>query len=601
MDSSNIVVNNIPAKKQCLKDPMPYLIVTPLSCLCKICNASETQKRHSVMSISQKSVRAHFTKHHEDIFVLGKFTSISITLGAAKLAATNGGWKEQLLNGNPSSVETHTICTTCNSTFGKKGKNYARHLKTNDKCTEVSKARVECIQLICGGWFPLPKSATIPTLANNFPSSLDITCRMPKASCTTIGQVAKLLEPFLDESSDVGSWPNILISLVSEHGVNFGVHVKSTLQHIVSALADNPVLALLNQCADKYADHFSSIAAVIPGNILGTVQNFISASIDDAKNYRTIFCARHSYAQIKSYLHHLFAFLFIRRCPILQPYIDHINDESTPFSVDQSFEYAFIPSLLYDLAHEVPTQFGQNTWLLEHAQLYCFRLLPNGMPILDSSGWSATKLSSALHAVRAGICGKMATERFSTDTGLAPAQKHAESIRDCIFVNMISRWIRWLRDQDRNRMSARSILYDAMENIIIDGIMFKKEIYSNLVPILYDLFYEQFNSFFKGDDWKEALDLNKGISMNNWYKCDFKVEGTDLSALELKDDAQYKDIKKLCSILELTLYGLGLGAGRLEQVSEISITAFRWAYNCFYYGLGSFKKGSIQSKPGCRF
>lgn len=406
-------------KREYLTDPMVHLIVTPLHCICKICYASETKKKHSVTSISSQTVRLHYKKHHKDQFVLGKFNNISICLAAAKLAATNGGWKEQLLRDDSSLVETHTICTSCNSSFGKKGKNYGRHLKNNNQCSETSKARVNCIQLICGGWFPIPNSATISTPVNNTPSSLDITRRMPKASCSPLGHFANCLEPFLDEASDIGSWPNILISSLSKHGFHFGEYVKSTLQEIVST--NDPVLCLLNQCADKYADHFPSIAALIPGNILGTVQNFISASVDDAKNYRTVFSARHSYTPIKSYLHHLFAFLFIRKCPILRPYIDHINDQSTPFSVDQSFEYAFIPSLLYDLSTEVPVQFGQNTWLLEHAQLYCFRLLPNGQPLLNSAGWSAGKLSSALHAVRAGICGKMATETFSTDTGLAPA------------------------------------------------------------------------------------------------------------------------------------------------------------------------------------
>ena len=598
MADFSIATKNIAAaeKRQLLTDPMPHLIVTPLHSICKICYANDTERKHSVTSTSPKYIRLHYKTHHQDQFELGKFNNISIRLAAAKLAATNGGWKEQLLRDDPSLVETHTICTNCNTSFGKRGKNYARHLKKNDKCSEASKKRGSCIQLICGGWFPIPPdSATNPSQVNNTPSSLDITCRMPKASCSPIGHYANLLMPFLDEASDIGSWPNVLILSLSKYGAHFGEYVKSTLQQIVSA--NDPVLSLLNQCADKYADHFQSIAALIPGNILGTVQNFVSASVDDAKNYRAVFSARHSYTPIKSYLHHLFAFLFIRKCPILQPYIDHINDPSTPFSVDQSFQYAIIPSLLYDLANEVTVQFGQNTWLLEHAQLYCFRLLPNGQPCLNKPGWSAGKLSSALHAVRAGICGKMATETFSTETGLAPAQNHAESIRDCIFVNMISRWIRGLRDQDRNSMNSRSILYDAMENIIIDGILFKKEIYSNLVPILYNLFYEQFESFFRGDDWKEALNLGKGVSMNNWFKCNFDVEGTDLSALDLKQDAESKDIEKLCSILELTLFGLGLGAARLEQVSHISLTAFQWNYNCFYYGMGSLKKGSISAKP----
>eukprot|EP00957_Ditylum_brightwellii_P020405 1538707-Ditylum_brightwellii.AAC.1 len=136
-------------------------------------------------------------------------------------------------------------------------------------------------------------------------------------------------------------------------------------------------------------------------------------------------------------------------------------------------------NLLYDLAREVPAQFRAKTWLLEHAQLYCFRL-SGGQPILDGAGWGATKLSSALHAVRAGVCGMMTTQQFNMGTGFEPAQKYAVEVRDCAFVNIISRWMRWLRDQDRNQMSARSIYYDPMENIIIDGIVFRKEIYSNL-------------------------------------------------------------------------------------------------------------------------
>jgi hypothetical protein len=117
--------------------------------------------------------------------------------------------------------------------------------------------------------------------------------------------------------------------------------------------------------------------------------------------------------------------------------------------------------LFYDLAREVPPQLGVNTWLLEHAQLYCFRL-SGGQPILDGYGWGATKLSSALHAVRAGVCGKMITEQFTRDTGLRQANEYAKEVRDCVFVNIITRWICWLREQDKTQMNARSIYYDPM-------------------------------------------------------------------------------------------------------------------------------------------
>jgi len=595
-DLGNVLIID-PAQKECLSDPMPHLIVTPLNCICKICSEDTTTNKHAIIKIGRGPVRAHFKKFHNDKFVLIPFQNLSINLDVAKLRATKGGWREQLPKDKSPTVQKHTICTGCNATFGRDSNNFKRHIiKGGNACREAMKSRGDCIQLICGGWFPIPSAASILPLPS---TSLDRSRRMPKSTCTTLQQYDKLLEPFVTESSIVGSWSKVLISSISIHGDKFGKYILSSLHAILEAQkSPNPVLALLNQCADKYANHFSSIAAIIPGNILSTVQNFNSVSIDDAQNYRSVFSARHSYAQIKSYLHHLFAFLLIRQCPLLQPYIDDINDETTTFSIDGSFQYAFIPSLLYDLAREVPAQFGAKTWLLEHAQLYCFRL-SGGQPILDGAGWGATKLSSALHAVRAGVCGMMTTQQFNTGTGFEPAQKYAVEVRDCAFVNIISRWMRWLRDQDRNQMSARSIYYDPMENIIIDGIVFKKEIYTNLVPILYKLFLEQFELFFCGDEWKDALDLKRGVIMKNWYQFDFDIEGCNMSLVELKDETDPSgDIEKLCSILELTLYGLGLGSGRLEQVIHISTTAFKWAHNCFYYGLGSLKRGSIKAKSG---
>ena len=146
-------------------------------------------------------------------------------------------------------------------------------------------------------------------------------------------------------------------------------------------------------------------------------------------------------------------------------------------------------------------------------------------------------------------------------------------------------------------MNARSIYYDPMENIIIDGIMFKKEIYSNLIPRIYQLFHKQFELFFKGDEWKHVLDLTKGVEMINWYNFDFKVEGCNPMLIELNEESS-GDIEKLCALLELSLFGLGLGSSRLEQVSNISTTAFAWGYDCLYYAMTSRKRGSIKAKSG---
>lgn len=581
-----------PHTKEILSDPMQHLIVTPLSTICKICqdDNDEEKSRHAIFATKQKPVRNHFKKWHSNRFDINKFSNITTKLAVAKHQAVNGGWRDQTPKDAPQRVERHTVCTGCGNTFGKDSNNFKRHTNKSSTCNDSTKVKKDCILLICGGWFPIPEKAP-----QHFPPSLDRTIRMPASTCTTIQQYEKQLEKFVGESSTVGNYAQVLLTSVSKHGDMFGEYVKQSLQEIFGAQKKpEPVLALLNQCADKYADHVSSILAVIPGDILSTVQNFNPTSIDDSQNYRSIFSARHSYAQIKSYLHHLFAFLLIRKCPLLDPYIEDINNE-TGFSVEDSFQYAFIPSLLYDLSREVPPNFGEQTWLLEHAQLYCFRL-SHGEPVLYGSGWGANKLSAALHTIRAGVCGMMTTKQFTTETGVAPAHEYAKQVKKCHFVNISSRWIRGLRDQYRTEMNARSIYYDPMENIVIDGIMFKKEIYSQLVPTLYNLFCEQFKLFFDGDQWKKVLDLTKGVTMKNWYKCDFTVEDCDMALLELKEDTSGGDIEKLCSILELSLFGVGLGPGRFGEVSDLLTTAFHWAYNCFYYGLVSRKRGSMKAK-----
>lgn len=588
--------NNQQAGKQILCNPIGHVIVTPINCICKICFDAEDTKKHAIFTIAQKSLRTHFKHHHGGRFELKKFNNITTILRAQQLKAINGQWRNQ----QPPTpiIEKHTMCSGCGKTFGKRSKHFKRHtLNANPNCKESAKVKTDCAKLICGGWFPIPSATTEEQPLHHLPSSLDKSARMPAAACITMHQYEVILQKYVDESSIVGNWPKVLSTFVAKHGENsMGEYVQTSLNDIICARrSPDPVLAQLIECSNMFADHFTSVHSVVPGNILSAVQNFNTTGMDDSQNYRSIFSVRKTYTSIKHYFHHLLAFLFINKCPLLDTYISDINDPT--FSVEDAYKYAMIPSLIYDLARQRPPKFGELTWLVEHAQIYCFRL-ESGEAILDDPGWGASKLSTALHAIRAGICGKLLTKDFTSQMKLDVEESIAIEIqKEGYFVNMISRWIRELREQYKKQLTKRSVHYDAMENIIINGIVFKKSIYTQLVPILYKLFREQFSLFFDGDEWEKVLDLSKAINVRNWFKLEFSVEGCHELMLEVLEKPS-GDIPKLCAMLEFCLFGFGVGACRLEEVTSLSTTQFYWSNERVYYGISSDKRGSSKANSG---
>ena len=69
---------NTPTTKEPLSDPMQHLIITPLHCICTICQGDKYKSQHATFTISQKAVREHYKKEHDDKFVLGKFKKLGL-------------------------------------------------------------------------------------------------------------------------------------------------------------------------------------------------------------------------------------------------------------------------------------------------------------------------------------------------------------------------------------------------------------------------------------------------------------------------------------------------------------------------------------------
>ena len=379
-------------------------------------------------------------------------------------------------------------------------------------------------------------------------------------------------------------------------------NLSSIVDDIYLALKAPPQpLKTLIECCDYYTTMLPTITNMLPGDVRSFLLNFKTKDYgyqDESEERASIFSERQSENQTKSYLHHLLAFLYTMKCPILDRYLNHINSDKW-VSVEHSYEYAFFSSIVYDLSREAPRRFGTTTWLTLHAQIYCFqRQDRGGRVVLNGSGWGSQKLSAALYAIRACICGKMLTTTSSTEfPGFTEAVNMALGLQASNFANTISPWICQLRNDYAEQPNSRSIRVGWNGDIFIDGVCFHRSIYESLIPKVYSLFYDIFEEHIDGEDWKEVLNLRLPVGMRNWNKCEYAVGDCNSMGIILKKDVDTHVMQKLCALIEFSLLGLGLAPGRFQEVCRLDVTMFKW-YHCLYYGFVSKKKGSYKSAAG---
>lgn len=587
------------SNKEILSDPFGLLSVTPLGCICLLCadeGGTAVGSTKATFSSTPRAVRSHFQQHHYDDFDLpNRLPNLSANLTAATQEATKE-WRKHVTS--PLKVRQKICCDKdaggCGKQYGDNHSNYNRHVKdSNGRCLKTMKASVDCVQLKCGRWMVVPEGEELfSQQQRKLPTSLNLEECMPTTASKPLHEYATILRPLIKDSDSVDAWKKVQLPLMSSP--NFVPETMESLKKTSNSQQQpSHVLRTLLQCVDFYIERIGTILSILPGNVKNVVQNFIAN--DDVDNAPSIFSERRSYKTVTSYMHHLMAFLVAHDCPYLIPYTNQIIKRG--FDVEAAYKYGFIPSLIYDLVCEVPNQVGGKTWLLWHALLYCYEV-HDGKLSLNSSGWGAQKLSTALHAIRAAVCGKMSMIKLNNSSGLAPLTNMAAHVQATYFINTICPSIRQLRVQYNLLPHSRRVNFDEHENVYVDGMKFSEEKYSRLIPIIYEMFQNEFESCFEGDEWKEILNLEHEVIVSNWLQCSVQVNECHLSDLSLKEDGRLVDLQKLCALLEFSLLGFGLGVGRHMEVESIELNAFSWLQSSLFYGLVSRKTGSVLAREG---
>ena len=359
------------SNKKVMEQPFPFITVSPVQSTCKICNKTFITNRDNL--------RKHMTSTHSDDYSFPQWSGISAALSTKEQEAKSH-WKSFVKR--PFKFENRPHCNKCNKVFSRIDA-FHRHLRdSSDGCNEGCKTMVRCVQLSCGGWYVIPPddplyhpTSTTPSASSSIlpPCSLDLSARMPKGSNIKLSEYAAKLLPFIKPKYTAKSWPKVLMTLMNDD--NFP-NLSSIVDNIYHALKAPPQpLKTLIECCDYYITMLPTIINFLPGDVRSFLLNFKTKDYgyqDESEERASIFSERQSENQTKSYLHHLLAFLYTMKCPILDRYLNHINSDKW-VSVEDSYEYAFFSSIVYDLSREAPRRFGTTTWLTLHAQIYCFQ------------------------------------------------------------------------------------------------------------------------------------------------------------------------------------------------------------------------------------
>ncbi len=143
--------------------------------------------------------------------------------------------------------------------------------------------------------------------------------------------------------------------------------------------------------------------------------------------------------------------------------------------------------------------------------------------------------------------------------------------------------------------SAKKNTVNACGDITSGAFTFPQVIWCTLIPRIIRISNDCFRSVFIGGDWKQFI--NKSVFVADWVSLDVSVqkEGTvfPIEELKLNEDVNVS-IGIMHSVVELCLFGLGVGAVRHEEIMRLKIASSQWHHDYLYYWTTSLKEGSMR-------
>lgn len=415
---------------------------------------------------------------------------------------------------------------------------------------------------------------------------------VPLSLMKTQDDAISFLDKYVREDEDAADLSLIYYPIL---GLSFESEMISMIQYSMDKSNTCPVLEKWLSVGKLWLSKFAAAhIANVSANVRNRLAEFEQRELDGVIVGTRTFVLRRGVDRLIAELDHLLRFIY--RFPTT--IFDEFKSENITSASDLSLiELAIIPKILVIAVKEEPMNHEQ----LPIACRYClsrgFSLKRENTLTMNECGWFASRISTVMHLLRAGVCGYLVTLKVSSQSQCLTMREmdFVQNIQHGRVTNLLAPYIKRLRDMNARKPPLKNNTVNSDGDITSGSFTFAKTVWSTLISRLTKIANVCFEKIFDGTDWN--IFLCNTISVVDWVHLDVFVTRNEqrifLKNLVVKTDIQ-GPLERLQEIMELSLFGLGAGAVRHEEICRVNVSLCQWHNNYVYFWTRSLKKASLK-------
>ena len=458
--------------------------------------------------------REHFKRHHVTTTLPKKVSNI-VQLLKYKITTTKSR-DDPRIYAQSDRQYSKIKCLGCSNIYRDKFQIQNHFASKHNSClTENGFVPVQCYQLKCGRYYPIPEA---PLRQENQPASIPPTHQppnphppmhymqffssLPYNNTVHAKDVETILTQLIGQGDVTDQWIKIFHKFIATDDFfleNLEHHLGlAQLKPAIALNADTPLTRLMHLFVDLEA-HVRSISDGVPANWKSQLVSFDvpredNSELEGATTW-TFRYRNNSSPQLREF-GHLLCYLKHFQCPILQCYVDLID--TGDYCQQEAFRCGIIAKLIYELTVELVPNGDYIPWICRFTLFRCF-MLDGGRPKLKGANQCGKIFATMLYIMREGA---LACASMMMNSGNSI---HATSMIRCVqqshVINIISPWISYCRAMTARQANAETSFLANNGDIICNNATFRREIYTQLIPLVRSSICRLFSLIFANEDW----------------------------------------------------------------------------------------------------
>lgn len=506
------------------KNPMQYMSFTPAGIWCTICSKYFVVERW----------KHHYNTKHSN-FSFGKQCNGFVTkLHTHVRSARNDPNRLTYAVDNKTSVVDY--CMECCQIFPHKY-NYTKHVKNvKNKCEKEMHQLVECYKLKCGRFYPtvgelgirgreiveisdqakLYNENTLHSpnnmgrkeegriIGGSKPLFMNLFGTMPSNNQNKTASVDKVLQNVIGPNDKVREWRKIFHKRIATSSDYIEIVRKDlTYFHAATETINKHIgLSKLLDAFEMLENNFHSIVCGAQGNVRAALVKFKldeGGDVDNPTKWGFRQRAEECTAQMEEF-RPLLTYLYEHKCPILEEYLTKTT--APTYTVLNAHRDGLIGQLIYELGTEKVPDGDYIPWICRFAQSRCFKLEKERIRTRSIERCGST-FSTMLYIIREGVlaCAAMMEHSGNGDS----IERMTTYVQKSAVTNVISPWINVCRSKKSNEESTETSQYNEVGDIICKNVIFRRKIYTRLIPMISSSLMELYAILFDGIEWRHFL------------------------------------------------------------------------------------------------